>query len=87
MPVFGFVLTLDGSASASDALEQLASEPGVTLGETRGGRLPIVLELERAERHEERVASWLELPGIAHVDYAFADFEDLVGDGTNGGAE
>ena len=77
MPIFGFVLTLTAASGTSRALEALAREPGVTLGAPNGSRLPVVLELEAHADPEARVAGWLALPDVLHVDYAFADFDDL----------
>jgi hypothetical protein len=80
MPVFGFVLTLAGEASPRSAsLQELAREPGLLLGATEGLRLPVVLEISEGDHQEDRIARWLQLPGVVHVDYAFADFEDLLG--------
>jgi hypothetical protein len=78
MPVFGFVLTLVAAPDGEGALEQLAREPGVALGALEGRRLPLALELDPHADPEARVARWLALPGVLHVDYAFADFDDLV---------
>ena len=80
MPVFGFVLTLAADPGSASALEALADEPGVTLGERAGARLPVVVELDPQAHPEARVEGWLALPGVLHVDYAFADFDDLVSD-------
>jgi hypothetical protein len=80
MPVFGFVLTLAPAREAQDALTTLAREPDVTLGALEGARLPVVLDLEPAADAEARVERWRALPGVLHVDYAFADFDDLVSD-------
>ena len=81
MPIFGFVITLAAAPEArSAALAELAREPGLTLGSLAGLRLPVALELEPETCHETRVASWLALAGVVHVDYAFADFDDLVGE-------
>jgi hypothetical protein len=80
MPVFGFVLTFARDARPRSAsLQELEREPGVLLGETEGLRLPIVLEIAEGEHQEDRIARWMQLPGVVHVDYAFADFEDLLG--------
>ena len=78
MPVFGFVLTLAAAPEAGSALEQLAREPGVALGALEERRLPVVLELDPHADPETRVARWRALRGVLHVDYAFADFDDLV---------
>jgi hypothetical protein len=79
MPVFGFVLTLAGDAEQRGlALQALAHEPGLSLGAPQMLRLPVVLEIAPAEPQEDRIARWLRLPGVVHVDYAFADFEDVV---------
>ena len=78
MPVFGFVLTLVAAPEAEGALEKLAREPGVELGAPEGRRLPLVLELDPHADPEGRVVGWRALPGVLHVDYAFADFDDLV---------
>jgi hypothetical protein len=78
MPVFGFVLTLTPAAESTSCARTLAREPGITLGALEGRRLPIVLELDPGAHPESHVARWLALPGVLHVDYAFADFDDLV---------
>jgi hypothetical protein len=39
-----------------------------------------VLELDPQTQPEARIERWLALPGVLHVDYAFADFDDLVSD-------
>jgi hypothetical protein len=78
MPIFGFVLTLAAAPETRGALDVLAEEPGITLGTLEGQRLPVVLELEPHAHPEARVARWLTLPRVLHVDYAFADFDDLV---------
>ncbi len=77
MPTFGFVLTLAPSAETS-TLAALAREAGITLGELQGRRLPVVLELAPPQHAEPRIEAWLALPGVLHVDYAFAAFDDLV---------
>jgi len=81
MPIFGFVLTLVPAAEPRRSLlAQLALEPGVTLGSLAGARLPLALEIDPGARAEDRVERWREMPGVVHVDYAFADFEDQVSD-------
>ena len=81
MPVFGFVLTLERSRGARlPALRALLGEPGLTLGELQGARLPLVLETIADEPPQARVERWLQTPGIVHVDYVFADFADLAND-------
>jgi hypothetical protein len=80
MPVFGFVLTLGGESECRSAcLQELAREPGLVLGAPQGARLPVVLEIEPGEHQEDRISRWMLLPAVIHVDYAFADFEDLLG--------
>lgn len=80
MPIFGFVLTLAADPAASGALEVLTRQPELTLGALAGRRLPVVLDLDANGQPETYVARWLALPGVLHVDYAFADFDDLVND-------
>ena len=78
MPVFGFVLTLTPAPEPASCVQTLAREPGITLGALEDRRLPVVLELDIGAHPEPRIARWLALPGVLHVDYAFADFDDLV---------
>ena len=78
MPIFGFVLTLAGMREAASTLDALAREPGVTLAANDGRRIPVVLELEPHQDPEARVDGWRGMPAVLYVDYAFADFDDLV---------
>jgi len=78
MPVLGAVLTLSDEPALRDAIvDTLGADVRVTLGDATGNRLPVVLETD--SRGEDK-ACWeavTRLPGVMHVELAFADFSDL----------
>ena len=85
MAICGLVITVSERPDARGlALARLAEIEGLLLGEASGQRIPAVLE--RGGRHEiERLWQQLgTLPGVLHLDLAYAHYGDSAGE-TQGG--
>lgn len=78
MPVSGLVVTLAPDPELRRlAVELLAGDPRMTLGELVEGHLPLVTETATLDEHE---AIWKELEataGVLQVRLAFHDFSDI----------
>ena len=72
MPISGLVVTLDCDTGAG-ALEILAADPRVTLGELRESRLPIVTDTASLHEAEDLVTWLFGLPGVIFVDIVSID--------------
>lgn len=72
MPISGLVVTLDYDAGAG-ALEMLANDVRITLGELRDNRLPIVTETSSVAEAEELVNALFVAPGVIFVDVVSID--------------
>lgn len=81
MPICGAVLHLSGEwKRRKAALEALARDPRLTLGEANGNRLPVVLDT-RDQREDD--ALWRELlaiDGVMHADVIVAALDDAAGE-------
>lgn len=82
MAICGIVITLDSPAAEHAAsLQQRARAQGIalTLGNAAGARLPAVLETpagdERPATVQQLFDALLALPGVAHVDLAYAHYD------------
>lgn len=82
MAICGIVITLeDPAAEHAATLQQRARAQGIalTLGDTAGPRLPAVLETplddERPATVRQLFDALLALPGVAHVDLAYAHYD------------
>lgn len=82
MPILGAVLTMSSRPDERlETLRCLAADARLELGEPSGARLPVVIETTSRGEDRDCWASFYELPGVRHVELAFADFSDLVEDG------
>jgi hypothetical protein len=72
VPISGLVVTLDYDLGAR-ALEVLASDARITLGELRDYRLPIVTETTSVYEAEELVNALFVTPGVIFVDVVCID--------------
>ena len=70
------VVTLEGDASVrSTAIDALASDPRLTLGEPAGVRLPVVAETSGLAAAETLAEELLAIPGVVFVDVVLVDFD------------
>lgn len=72
MPISGLVITLDCDTGAG-ALETLAADPRITLGELRESRMPIVTETASLYEAEELVTRLFGVAGVIFVDVVSID--------------
>lgn len=79
MPISGLVVTLSDDPSLHKiALDQLASDPRLTLGELHGNRLPVVAETDTVRQGTNLVREeLLDIPGVVFVDVVSVDFSDI----------
>lgn len=78
MPVHGLLLLLQGDETTRAAcVAELAQDPGLTLGERVGARLPAALELDDPMGLEPALARLLGHPAVSFVDLVFSDFSDV----------
>ncbi len=79
MPISGLVVTLsDVPSLQKSALDQLASDPRLTLGELHGIRLPVVAETQTVRQGTDLVREeLLDIPGVVFVDVVSVDFSDI----------
>jgi len=79
MPVAGLVLTLcEDEDLRAFALEALAEDPRLTVGELqRGRKVPVVTATDSLEEQQEVWRSLEGLPGVLTLDLAFEDFSDV----------
>ena len=78
MWVSSLVVTLsNSSANSTEVVAALRAIPALTLGDSIGCRIPIVVEADAQDsRHWH---DWIaNLPGIAHVAVAFVSFEETL---------
>lgn len=80
MPVFGFVLTLDGDAAKREALlARLRWDSRVALEGPHGCKLAVALEVERLGEEELFLDELCKISEGLHADVVFSHFEDVVG--------
>jgi len=73
MAISGIVITLADPGDATSLIPQLSSQPEVTVGEQRGRRLALVLEV--ADGHDEAAVDRIRLlPGVVDVSIAAIHF-------------
>lgn len=78
MPISGLVLTLSEDPGLRLALlDALRLVPRVTVGEPRGGRLPIVTETGSIREDEALFEELVRTPGVLAVELAYHDFSDV----------
>lgn len=79
MPISGLVLTLsDHPTQRQSALDQLALDPRLTLGEIQRNRLPVVADTETVRQGTNLVREeLLDIPGVIFVDVVSVDFSDI----------
>ncbi len=79
MPISGLVITLsDDPSQRQIALDQLATDPRLTLGQLHGSRLPVVAETETVRQSTDLVREeLLDIPGVVFVDIVSVDFSDI----------
>ncbi len=76
MPIVGAVLHLDPLVVG--VVDALASKPQLELGPANGTRQPVV-SCTDSRREDKALWRFIEaLPGVMHVELAFADFSDLT---------
>ena len=78
MWVSSLVVTLSTfSGNHAEVITALRSIPALTLGESNGLRIPLVVE---ADAQDSRYwHDWIaNLPGVAHVEVAFVSFEETL---------
>jgi hypothetical protein len=76
MPVVGAVLHLEFENSL--VLGAITTEPRILVGELTGNRLPIVTTTSSSYEDKEIWKVIKDLPGVLHIEIAFADFSDLT---------
>jgi hypothetical protein len=77
MPISALVITLGQTSSDREAaLEALAREPELELGEPTGLRIPAVSETATLEAGRLLVERLLGTEGVLHVDVLSINFED-----------
>jgi len=82
MPVSGMVLVLSDEPAVRDsALEALEREPGLTLGQRVGDRLPLVAETSSTPTCMALLERLATIEGVRAVLPVFHDFSDEPGDG------
>jgi hypothetical protein len=86
MPVSGLVLTLSPDPGLRAlALEALARDPRVTVGERIGARLPVVTETDTLLEHHALWSDLEAIDGVLLVQLAFHDFSDVAERDLDGG--
>jgi hypothetical protein len=76
MAISGLVLTTDTASSASLLAGMLAGQSGIEVGEQRGNRLAIVIDVDHGE--DEQAFDRLRLmPGVADIAIACIHFTDV----------
>lgn len=85
MPISSLVVTLDADSDLREsALAALRVMRGVTVGELRTTRLPVVLETATLQEGHEFVDHALRhIEGVRFVDIVRIDFEDMNGGSWN----
>ncbi|MCC6646042.1 MAG: hypothetical protein IT374_10780 [Polyangiaceae bacterium] len=87
MPIGALVVTLDPDpARRAAALLALSADARVTVGEPRGGRLPVVSDTATLEEGDRLFRELAEVPGVLFVDVVSVDFSDLEGETPSGQA-
>lgn len=76
MPISSLVLTLANPGER--LLADLASDPRLTLGETQGAYLPVVLETSTLGESKAAVEELMTREGVRFVDIVTVDFSDGV---------
>ena len=76
MPISGLVISLaEASSLQNDTLRELRSDRRIEIGQRHFGRVAIVAETESSQE-DKALWHWIEsLPGVIHVDLAFASFD------------
>jgi len=79
MPVAGMVITFcEDEGLRACAVEALAADPRITLGEAqRGRKLPLVTDTETLEEQQDLWRALVNIPGVLTLDLAFEDFSDV----------
>ncbi len=76
MVTSALVVTLDkGSCARRGAIDALASDSRLTLGELAGARLPVVAETMGLGAAEALVEELSAVPGVVFVDVVLVDFD------------
>lgn len=77
MPISGLVISMvNQPQSQRDTIQSIASDSRIEIGVVESGRVAIVSETESSQE-DKALWQWLqELPGVVHIDLAFASVED-----------
>lgn len=76
MVTSALVVTLDDDASArATAIDAMASDARLTLGEPAGMRLPVVAETSGLAAAETLAEELMAVPGVVLVDVVLVDFD------------
>lgn len=79
MPVLGAVAHISPEPGLRlKALAALAATPGLTFGELQDDRVPLVIEALDRRDGDLRWEALGAMPGVLHLELAYADFSDLV---------
>lgn len=79
MPICGAVLHLSERAELRQAaLDALARDSRITLGEPQGTRLPVVFDTVDAREDDELWREVLRIDGVMHADVVVASFDDAA---------
>lgn len=76
MAISGLVLTLGDDARGIEALERLARDPRLTLGDRFGSRLAVVAETNGIEADRDLWDDLRALPGVLSVELSFVQFDE-----------
>jgi len=77
MPISGLVITVANEADTLVLVRSaLALEPGLTLGETQGPRIPAVLEAADEDASKLAHDRLVRMPGVVQVDVVFVGFDE-----------
>ena len=76
MAISGLVVILDDDADAAGrAIQSLAADPRLTVGERAGSRIPLVAETPSAEDDAALWSDLLATPGVKSVDVTFVSVD------------
>jgi hypothetical protein len=76
MPVLSAVVILS-SDQIEATLRTLRADPNLLVGEPRGVRLPLVLDVPDPSQVEPAWDALRAIPGVCHADLLYADLSDL----------
>ena len=78
MPISGLVVTFRSSATEhSDAIEAIRAIPEVTVGESAGSKLAIVVDSPTQPRDQEVWNAVRRLPGVIDLAVALIAFDEV----------